>query len=169
MDKDFDTTSSVKIKVIGVGGGGGNAVNRMMEMNSGSKSVEYININTDAHILIKSLAPIKLSIGDKITKGRGAGANPDLGEKAADESSDQITNAIRGANMVFITAGMGGGTGTGGAPVVAQIAKQLGILTVGIVTKPFAYESKTRIQQAIGGIVELKEHVDALIVIPNDR
>lgn len=169
MANDINSGNIVKIKVVGVGGGGGNAVNRMIELDSGSKDVEYININTDAHILVKSAAPNKISIGDKVTKGRGAGADPSLGEKAAEESSDAITEALAGSNMVFITAGMGGGTGTGAAPVVAKIAKSLGILTVAVVTKPFSFEGLKRMRQAEEGIRKLSEHVDSLIVIPNER
>ncbi len=156
MPNEFETsTNDVKIKVIGVGGGGGNAVNRMIA--AGGKDVEFININTDTQILIKSLAPTKISIGDRITKGHGAGSNPELGEKAADESIEEITNAIKGADMVFITAGMGGGTGTGAAPTVA------------IVTKPFNFEGRKRMAQAEAGINKLREFVDSLIVIPNER
>ncbi len=169
MANDINSGNIVKIKVVGVGGGGGNAVNRMIELDSGSKDVEYINVNTDAHILVKSAAPNKISIGDKITKGRGAGADPSLGEKAAEESADAITEALNGANMVFITAGMGGGTGTGAAPIVARIAKSLGVLTVAVVTKPFAFEGAKRMRQAEEGIRKLSEHVDSLIVIPNER
>lgn len=169
MVNDINSGNIVKIKVVGVGGGGGNAVNRMIELDSGSKDVEYINVNTDAHILVKSAAPNKISIGDRITKGRGAGADPSLGEKAAEESADAITEALNGANMVFITAGMGGGTGTGAAPVVARIAKSLGVLTVAVVTKPFAFEGAKRMRQAEEGIRKLSEHVDSLIVIPNER
>ena len=168
MPNEFETsTNDVKIKVIGVGGGGGNAVNRMIA--AGGKDVEFININTDTQILIKSLAPTKISIGDRITKGHGAGSNPELGEKAADESIEEITNAIKGADMVFITAGMGGGTGTGAAPIVAKVAKQMEILTVAIVTKPFNFEGRKRMAQAEAGINKLREFVDSLIVIPNDR
>lgn len=169
MANEINSGNIVKIKVVGVGGGGGNAVNRMIELDSGSKDVEYINVNTDAHILVKSAAPNKISIGDKITKGRGAGADPSLGEKAAEESADAITEALNGANMVFITAGMGGGTGTGAAPIVARIAKSLGVLTVAVVTKPFAFEGAKRMRQAEEGIRKLSEHVDSLIVIPNER
>ena len=168
MPNEFETsTNDVKIKVIGVGGGGGNAVNRMIA--AGGKDVEFININTDTQILIKSLAPTKISIGDRITKGHGAGSNPELGEKAADESIEEITNAIKGADMVFITAGMGGGTGTGAAPIVAKVAKQMEILTVAIVTKPFNFEGRKRMAQAEAGINKLREFVDSLIVIPNER
>ncbi len=168
-NNDIISGNIVKIKVVGVGGGGGNAVNRMIELDSGSKDVDYINVNTDAHILVKSAAPNKISIGDKATKGRGAGGDPSIGEKAAEESGDIITEALNGANMVFITAGMGGGTGTGAAPVVARIAKSLGILTVAVVTKPFAFEGAKRMRQAEEGIKKLAEHVDSLIVIPNER
>ena len=179
MDKSYINQPPVLIKVIGVGGGGGNAVNRMISTSAGSSvstqksdafaSVEYININTDLAILQKSVAPIKISIGERITKGRGAGANPELGEKAADESIEAITEAIKGADMVFITAGMGGGTGTGAAPIVARIAKQLEILTVAVVTKPFKFEGARRMAQAEAGIEKLREYVDSLIVIPNER
>ncbi len=166
-ENEFNTT--VKIKVIGVGGGGGNAVNRMVSMNVNPESVDYININTDNQILVKSLAPTKIEIGEKVTKGHGAGSNPELGEKAAEESIEQITDAIKGANMVFITAGMGGGTGTGAAPVVAKVAKSLGILTVAIVTKPFKFEGRNRMIHAEEGIDKLAQFVDSLLVIPNER
>lgn len=157
----------VKIKVVGVGGGGGNAVNRMIAM--GSKDIEFINLNTDVSALERSGTPNTIAIGERLTKGRGAGANPDLGEKAAEETLDKISDAIKDADMVFVTAGMGGGTGTGAAPVVAKAAKQLGILTVAVVTKPFAFEGAKRMTQAEAGIEKLKEHVDSLIVIPNER
>ena len=168
MPNEFETsTNDVKIKVIGVGGGGGNAVNRMIA--AGGKDVEFININTDTQILIKSLAPTKISIGDRITKGHGAGSNPELGEKAADESIEEITNAIKGADMVFITAGMGGGTGTGASPVIAKLAKEMGMLTVGIVTSPLAVEGKIRYEQAFRGIEELRQNVDSLLIINNEN
>ncbi len=157
----------VQIKVVGVGGGGGNAVNRMVD--AGVRGVEFVAINTDKAALYLSKANQKIQIGNKATNGMGAGANPDKGRAAAEESRDDIAEAIRSADMIFITAGMGGGTGTGAAPVVAQIAKELGILTVGIVTKPFAFEGKRRMQQAEAGIAALREHVDSLVVIPNDR
>ncbi len=160
-------TPVVKIKVIGVGGGGGNAVNRMISC--GCKDVEFINVNTDVSILEHSNTPNTIAIGERITKGRGAGGNPELGEKSAEETIDQITDAIKDADMVFVTAGMGGGTGTGAAPVVAKVAKQLGILTVAVVTKPFAFEGAKRMAQAEAGIEKLKEQVDSLIVIPNER
>ncbi len=168
MFKAIEDPNKVIIKVIGVGGGGGNAVNRMMSSIDGA-DVEFINVNTDTQILIKSNAPTKIAIGDRITKGHGAGANPELGEKAADESIEEITEAIKGADMVFITAGMGGGTGTGAAPVIAKVAKSLDILTVAVVTKPFLFEGKRRMAQAEMGIEKLSQIVDALIVIPNER
>ncbi len=157
----------VQIKVIGVGGGGGNAINRMVD--AGITSVEFIAINTDASALLLSKADHKLQIGEKTTGGKGAGAKPDIGLSAAEESRDEIAAILRGTDMVFITAGMGGGTGTGAAPVVAEIAMEMGILTVGIVTKPFAFEGKVRMNQAEKGIAELSKHVDSLIVIPNER
>ncbi|MBR3908811.1 MAG: cell division protein FtsZ, partial [Clostridia bacterium] len=156
----------VQIKVVGVGGGGGNAVNRMVD--AGVKGVQFVAINTDKAALFKSKADVKLQIGDKTTAGMGAGGNPNNGNAAAEESRDEIAAAIRDADMIFITAGMGGGTGTGAAPVVAAIARDLGILTVGIVTKPFAFEGKKRMTQAEAGIAALREHVDSLVVIPNE-
>ena len=156
-----------KIKVIGVGGGGGNAVNRMIE--SGIKGVDFIVANTDLQVLNASKAPLKIQIGAELTGGRGAGSKPDIGRGAALESRSEIESALAGADMVFVTCGMGGGTGTGAAPVVASIAQELGALTVGIVTKPFSFEGKKRMDQAIVGLDELKKHVDTLIVIPNDR
>ena len=156
-----------KIKVIGVGGGGNNAVNRMIE--SGVQGVEFIVANTDLQVLNNSKAPVKIQIGEKLTNGLGAGANPDIGKDAALESKAEIEAALEGADMVFITCGLGGGTGTGAAPVVADIAQQLGALTVGIVTKPFSFEGKKRMSNAMDGLEELKKHVDTLIVIPNDR
>jgi cell division protein FtsZ len=156
-----------QIKVIGVGGGGNNAVNRMIT--AGLRGVEFIAINTDKQALLLSKSNTKIQIGDKITKGLGAGANPEIGEKAANESKDEIAQAIKGADMVFVSAGMGGGTGTGAAPVVAQIAKELGILTVGVVTRPFMFEGRKRMQYAERGIENLKSAVDTLVTIPNDR
>jgi len=158
--------SGVNIKVIGVGGGGNNAVNRMT---SSVKGVEFISVNTDMQALVKSNATTKIAIGEKITKGHGAGSNPEVGAKAAEESEDEIRRALEGADMVFVTSGMGGGTGTGAAPVVAKLAQDMGILTVGIVTKPFAFEGKKRMEQAEAGIERLKEYVDSLIIIPNER
>ena len=157
----------VSIKVIGVGGGGGNAVNRMVE--SGVQGVEFISVNTDMQALNFSQAGTKIQIGEKLTKGQGAGANPEIGRKAAEESKEQIAAALAGTNMVFITAGMGGGTGTGAAPVVAQIAREMGILTVGVVTRPFAFEGRKRLEQALAGIDELNKNVDSLVIIPNER
>ena len=157
----------VNIKVIGVGGGGGNAVNRMVE--SGVQGVDFVSINTDMQALNFSQAGTKIQIGEKLTKGQGAGANPEIGRKAAEESKEQIAAALQNTNMVFITAGMGGGTGTGAAPVVAQIAREMGILTVGVVTRPFAFEGKKRLEQALGGIDELNKNVDSLVIIPNER
>ena len=155
------------IKVIGVGGGGNNAVNRMIE--SGVQGVDFIVANTDLQVLNKSKAPVKIQIGTDLTNGLGAGANPQIGKEAALESKNDIEEALKGADMVFVTCGMGGGTGTGAAPVIADIAQSLGALTVGIVTKPFSFEGRKRMQQAISGLEELKKHVDTLIVIPNDR
>ena len=156
-----------KIKVIGIGGGGCNAVNRMID--SGLKGVDFIVANTDLQVLNDSLAPTKLQLGSELTDGLGAGANPAIGKEAALESKDEIEEALKGADMVFVTCGMGGGTGTGASPIVAEIAQDLGALTVGIVTKPFSFEGKKRMEQAIAGLDELKKHVDTLIVIPNDR
>ncbi len=167
LEFDIDMEQFAQIKVIGIGGGGNNAVNRMI--NAGLRGVEFISINTDKQALFLSKANTKIQIGEKITKGLGAGANPDIGEKAANESKDEIAQSIKGADMVFITAGMGGGTGTGAAPIVAQIAKEMGILTVGVVTKPFIFEGRKRMQFAERGIENLKEAVDTLVTIPNDR
>lgn len=155
------------IKVVGVGGAGNNAVNNMVANNL--SNVEFIALNTDKQALATSLATYKIQIGEKITRGLGAGANPEIGKKAAEESSDEIAQILKGADMVFITAGMGGGTGTGAAPVVANIAKELGILTVGVVTRPFTFEGRKRNDTAARGTLELKENVDALMVIPNDK
>ncbi|HBY95304.1 MAG TPA: cell division protein FtsZ [Chloroflexi bacterium] len=155
------------IKVVGIGGGGGNAVNRMIE--EGLGGVEFITINTDAQSLILSKAKTRVRIGDKLTRGLGCGGNPDVGRKAAEESADELYEVMRGADMVFITCGMGGGTGTGGAPIIAQVAKELGALTIGVVTRPFTFEGARRIQTAEAGIEALKGQVDTLIVIPNDR
>ena len=164
---EMDYDSVVNIKVIGVGGGGNNAVNRMVT--SGLQGVEFIAINTDKQALNRPEASVKIQVGTKLTKGQGAGSRPEIGRKAAEESREDINKALEGADMVFITAGMGGGTGTGGAPVVAQIAREMGILTVGVVTRPFGFEGKKRMEQANAGIDQLKENVDSLIVIPNER
>ena len=164
---DEEMQNVTNIKVIGVGGGGGNAVNRMVE--SGLSGVEFVAMNTDQQALLNSKATQKVQLGAKLTKGRGAGADPEIGQRAAEESKDEITNALKGAQMVFITAGMGGGTGTGGAPIVAEIAREQGILTVGVVTKPFGFEGRRRMQQAEKGIEELQGKVDSLVIIPNER
>jgi len=163
MDNDHFAT----IKVIGIGGGGCNAVNRMIESNV--KGIEFITINTDNQALQRTKSTNKLQIGEKITKGLGAGANPEIGEKAAGESKDEISKLISGTDMLFITAGMGGGTGTGGAPVIAQIAREIGILTVGVVTRPFRFEGSRRMMNAEKGIREMEKYVDSLIVVPNDK
>lgn len=167
LDFELDMQELTNIKVIGCGGGGGNAVNRMIL--EGLKNVEFIVVNTDKQALALSQANTKIQIGDKLTKGLGAGANPEIGKKAAEESREEIAEAIKGANMVFITAGMGGGTGTGAAPVVAEIAKSMNILTVGVVTKPFPFEGKRRMRHAEMGIDNLKQKVDTLVIIPNER
>ena len=169
MEFDFEQVfdSGINIKVIGVGGGGNNAVNRMISTNI--RGVEFIAVNTDSQVLDASCASKRVVIGDKITRGKGAGANPDVGKRSAEESTEDIKAVLDGADMVFITAGMGGGTGTGAAPVIAKIAKELGILTVGIVTKPFSFEGRKRMLQAEAGIAELSKYVDSLIVIPNER
>lgn len=165
--ENSNSNYDVNIKVIGIGGGGGNAVNRMVDADM--KYVEFIAINTDSQVLLKSKADKKIAIGNKTTKGGGAGGNPELGAKAAEESHDEIKAALDGTQMLFITAGMGGGTGTGAAPVVAQIAREMGILTIGVVTKPFVFERARRMKQAEEGIARLKENVDSLIVVPNER
>ncbi|REK76253.1 cell division protein FtsZ [Paenibacillus paeoniae] len=167
LEFDLELEQLAQIKVIGVGGGGSNAVNRMIE--NGVKGVEFITVNTDAQALHLAKSEHKLQIGDKLTRGLGAGANPDVGHKAAEESRELIMNQLKGSDMVFVTAGMGGGTGTGAAPVIAEIAKECGALTVGVVTRPFTFEGRKRTGQAEQGIEALKEKVDTLIVIPNDR
>ncbi|NMC86756.1 MAG: cell division protein FtsZ, partial [Anaerolineaceae bacterium] len=156
-----------RIKVVGVGGGGCNAVNRMVD--EGLQGIEFITVNTDAQALVLSKAQTKVRIGDKTTRGLGAGGNPEVGRKSAEESSEELYEALKGADMVFVTAGLGGGTGTGAAPIVAQIAKEIGALTIGVVTRPFTFEGAKRLQSAEQGIANLKEHADTLIVIPNDR
>lgn len=167
LEFDLDIQQLAQIKVVGVGGGGSNAVNRMIA--EGVKGVEFVAVNTDAQALHRSLAETKSQIGDKLTRGLGAGANPEVGKKAAEESRQILESELKGADMVFVTAGMGGGTGTGAAPVIAGIAKELGALTVGVVTRPFTFEGRKRALQAEKGIAELKEKVDTLIIIPNDR
>ncbi|MEG0306953.1 MAG: cell division protein FtsZ [Clostridium sp.] len=167
IDFDVQNEDLCKIKVVGCGGGGNNAVNRMIE--EGLKNVEFIGINTDKQALVLSKAEFKIQLGDKLTRGLGAGANPEIGRKAAEESKEEIIEALKGSDMVFITCGMGGGTGTGAAPVVAEIAKSMGILTVGVVTKPFPFEGRKRMIHAETGIKSLKESVDTLVTIPNER
>ncbi|MBE3591161.1 MAG: cell division protein FtsZ [Firmicutes bacterium] len=167
LDFDLEESRYAVIKVVGVGGGGNNAVNRMIR--AGLRGVEFISINTDAQALALSEAPVKIQIGSEATRGLGAGANPEVGARAAEESQDQIAQALKGADMVFITAGMGGGTGTGASPIIARLAKESGALTVGVVTKPFTFEGRRRMQQALIGIENLRNNVDTLITIPNDR
>ncbi|SEN62961.1 cell division protein FtsZ [Amphibacillus marinus] len=167
LEFDTELDQLATIKVIGVGGGGNNAVNRMIE--HGVQGVEFIAVNTDAQALNLSKAEVKIQLGTKLTRGLGAGANPEVGRKAAEESKEQLEEALQGADMIFVTAGMGGGTGTGAAPVIAQVAKEIGALTVGVVTRPFMFEGRKRSTQAVVGIDGLKENVDTLIVIPNDR
>jgi len=169
MDSKKNTNSETfaRIKVIGVGGGGSNAVDRMMV--EGIQGVEFITVNTDAQALMLSKAPARVRLGDKLTRGLGAGGDPEIGRKSAEESADDLYAALKGSDMVFITAGMGGGTGTGAAPVVAQIARESGALTIGVVTRPFTFEGTRRMQAAEEGITNLKEHADTLIAIPNDR
>ena len=167
FEHDENCEYAVNIKVIGVGGGGVNAVNRMIS--TGVKGVEFIAINTDKQSLKKSVAPTKLVIGEKITNGFGAGSNPEIGKRAAEEAVNEIKNLCKGADMIFITAGMGGGTGTGAFPVVAKVAHEMDILTVGVVTTPFGFEGKRRMDQALAGIEEIREFVDSLVVIPNER
>ncbi len=162
-----NTESFARIKVVGVGGGGSNAVNRMIE--EGLSGIEFVAVNTDAQALLLSNAPTRVRIGDKSTRGLGAGGNPEVGQKAAEESTEELYNVMRGSDMVFIAAGIGGGTGTGAAPVIAQVAKEIGALTIGVVTRPFTFEGARRSNTAEDGISNLKEQVDTLIVIPNDR
>ncbi len=164
---DTDYVDGTQIAVVGVGGAGGNAVNRMVR--AGVKGVEFIAMNTDHQALLHSEATHKLQLGEKLTRGQGAGGNPDRGQRAAEESREEIAALLKGMDMVFITAGMGGGTGTGGAPVVAEVARDAGILTVGVVTKPFSFEGRKRMEQAENGIAMLREKVDSLVVIPNDK
>ena len=166
LDEEMDENVTT-IKVIGVGGGGGNAVNRMVS--DGLQGVEFIAMNTDQQALAKNHATVKVQLGSKLTKGRGAGADPEIGQRAAEESKDEIANALKGSQMVFITAGMGGGTGTGAAPIIAQVAHDAGILTVAVVTKPFRFEGANRMKQAEAGIANLTDKVDSMIIIPNDR
>jgi len=167
MEPIKETESFARIKVVGVGGGGCNAVDRMIE--AGLTGVEFIAVNTDAQALLRSRAPIQVRVGDKLTRGLGSGGDPEIGRGSAEESADDIYSVLKGADMVFITAGIGGGTGTGASPIVAQAAREIGALTIGVVTKPFTFEGNTRLSTADQGIAVLKEQVDTLIVIPNDR
>ena len=168
MDMNLPPSESfARIKVVGVGGGGCNAVNRMIE--EGLQGIEFISVNTDGQALLQSKAQMRVRIGDKVTRGLGAGGNPDVGRKSAEESAEDLYEALKGSDMVFVTSGMGGGTGTGAAPIIAQIAKEVGALTIGVVTRPFTFEGSRRAQSAEAGITKLKEHADTLIVIPNDR
>jgi len=166
-NKNIQAEAFARIKVIGVGGGGSNAVNRMID--EGIQGVEFITVNTDAQALMQAKASVRVRLGDKLTRGLGAGGDPEIGRKAAEETADELYNVLKGSDMVFVTAGMGGGTGTGAAPVVAQIAKESGALTIGVVTRPFAFEGMRRQASSEQGINNLKEHADTLIVIPNDR
>ncbi len=165
--KHTPSESFARIKVVGVGGGGSNAVNRMID--EGIQGVDFVSVNTDAQALLLSKAPTRVRIGDKLTRGLGAGGNPDVGRKAAEETADELYNVLKGSDMVFVTAGLGGGTGTGAAPIVAQIAREVGALTIGVVTRPFTFEGARRMQSCEAGMSNLKEHADTLIVIPNDR
>lgn len=167
FERDDTYESGVAIRVIGVGGGGNNAVNRMIAANI--RGVEFVTVNTDRQALRKSEAPVQLVIGERITRGFGAGANPEIGARAAEESIEEIKQMLAGADMVFVTAGMGGGTGTGAAPIVARLAHEMNILTIGIVTKPFGFEGRRRMEQAEQGIKELRQYVDSLVVIPNEK
>ena len=167
FEPDNNFESGVVIRVIGVGGGGNNAVNRMIAANI--RGVEFVAVNTDRQALRKSDAPTQMVIGEKITRGFGAGANPEIGARSAEESIDELKRALSGADMVFVTAGMGGGTGTGAAPIVARLAHEMGILTIGIVTKPFSFEGRRRMEQAERGIKELRQYVDSLVIIPNEK
>ncbi|NLT16609.1 MAG: cell division protein FtsZ, partial [Clostridiales bacterium] len=167
LEIDVEMNNAAVIKVVGIGGAGNNAVNRMIQY--GLKGVEFIAINTDKQALFSSGAPQKIQIGEKLTKGLGAGAQPEIGQKAAEESREEIARSLKGTDLVFITAGMGGGTGTGAAPIVAEIARELDILTIGVVTKPFLFEGRIRMQNAEKGLEELKGKVDTLVTVPNDR
>ncbi len=167
METKMNAESFARIKVVGVGGGGTNAVNRMIE--EGIQGVDFVAVNTDAQALALAKAPIKVRIGEKLTRGLGAGGNPEVGRKSAEETAEELYNVLKGSDMVFVTAGLGGGTGTGAAPIVAQIAKEVGSLTIGVVTRPFTFEGARRMQAAETGMDNLKEHADTLIVIPNDR
>src|SRR3989475_11013487 len=158
---------NARMKVVGVGGGGGNAVNRMIDEHL--EGVEFISVNTDAQALLSSKSDVKIQIGKKLTRGLGAGARPEIGRQAVEENRDEVLRVLSGADLVFVTCGMGGGTGTGAAPIIASMAREMGILTVGIVTKPFLFEGKKRMRQAEMGITEMRKHVDTMIVVPNER
>ena len=166
---EFEETpsQSARMKVVGVGGGGGNAVNRMIDEHL--EGVEFISINTDAQALLASKSDVKIQIGKKLTRGLGAGARPEIGRQAIEENRDEVLRALAASDLVFVTCGMGGGTGTGAAPVIAELAKEAGALTVGIVTKPFLFEGRKRMRQADQGIMDLRQHVDTMIVVPNER
>ena len=167
MSTSINPESFAKIKVVGIGGGGCNAVDRMID--EGLQGVDFVAVNTDAQALLLSRAPTRVRIGEKLTRGLGSGGNPEQGRKAAEESAEELYSVLKGADMVFITAGMGGGTGTGACPIISQVAKEVGALTIGVVTRPFTFEGNRRIQAAEAGITKLKEQADTLIVIPNDR
>ena len=167
LEFELETSNFASIKVVGVGGAGTNAVNRMVD--SGLRNVEFIAVNTDKQALALSKETIKIQIGEKLTKGVGAGANPDIGKRAAEESREELANTLKGADLVFVTCGMGGGTGTGAAPVIAEIARDLGILTIGVVSKPFMFEGRQRMKNAENGIDQLKANVDTLVVVPNEK
>jgi cell division protein FtsZ len=167
FELEESVTQNARMKVVGVGGGGGNAVNRMIEEHL--SGVEFISVNTDAQALLNNRADLKVQIGKKLTRGLGAGARPEIGRQAIEENRDEVTRAVQGADMLFVTCGMGGGTGTGASPIIANMAKDLGILTVGIVTKPFLFEGRKRMRQAEMGITEMRKHVDTMIIVPNER
>src|SRR6187200_1107108 len=169
MNLEFEesATQNARMKVVGVGGGGGNAVNRMIEERL--EGVEFISVNTDAQALLSSKSDVKIQIGKKLTRGLGAGARPEIGRQAIEENRDEVGRCLQGADLVFITCGMGGGTGTGAAPVIAELAKEAGALTVGIVTRPFLFEGRKRMRQAEQGISDIRRHVDTMIIVPNER
>ena len=167
FELEESVAQNARMKVVGVGGGGGNALNRMVE--EGVQAVEFISVNTDAQALLKNRSDIKVQIGKKLTRGLGAGARPEIGRQAIEENRDEVLHALQGADLVFVTCGMGGGTGTGAGPIISQVAKDLGALTIGIVTKPFLFEGRKRMKQAEMGIAEMRKHVDTMIVVPNER
>src|SRR5260221_7889427 len=167
FELEESVTQNARMKVVGVGGGGGNALNRMIDEHVGG--VEFISVNTDAQALLNNKADVKIQIGKKLTRGLGAGARPEIGRQAIEENRDEVLHALQGADLVFVTCGMGGGTGTGSAPIISQVSRDLGALTIGIVTKPFLFEGRKRIRQAEKGIAEMRKHVDTMIVVPNER